>query len=83
MEKQVKQLSDLIDYRNIVLEQKNKTELLNYEKSNNLIALYINYHKKEYYKEKYGTQWHIDFKLWFVNISKIRNEELCEIIYLG
>ena len=52
MEKQVKQLRDLIDYRNIVLEQKNKTELLDYENTNNLIALYIKYKDKEYYNKK-------------------------------
>ena len=83
MEKQVKQLSDLIDYRNIVLEQKNKTELLDYENTNNLIALYIQYKDKEYYKKNFATQWHVDLKLWFINKSKVREEEICNIIYLG
>lgn len=79
MEKQVSQMRNLINYREIVLETKNKTKVLNYESNNNMIALKISFYEKEHYKKHYGVQWHIELGLWFINKSKIL---LCLLLFL-
>jgi len=83
MEKQIKQLKDLLYVRDLLLEKKANTKLLDYENDNNMTALKIHFREKEYYKARYDIRWHMDLKLWFVNKSRLRHEEICNKIYLG
>jgi hypothetical protein len=76
-------LKDLLEVRDVLLEKKENIELLDYENNNNMTALKIYYKEKEYYKARYDTKWHVDLKLWFVNKSRLRHEEVCNKIFLG
>jgi hypothetical protein len=60
-----------------------KPILAQFESKNNLIALVISFHEKEYYKKKFRVVWHKDFRLWFINKKNIQHPEICNKIYMG
>lgn len=55
--------------------------LANFENKNDLIALRISFHEKEYYKKKFKVVWHNDLKLWFIHKKKFQHPEIYNKIY--
>jgi len=60
-----------------------KSTLAHFENKNNLIALRISFHEKEYYKKTFKVVWHKEFKLWFINKKNIQHPEIYNKIYMG